>query len=175
MELKRNEIAVHPAALSEKHLLAQCRVRRQRRSGPGGQHRNKVETAVIVLHEPTGVKAEATERRSQEENRRAAMFRLRVHLALDVRVPAGRETTPSELWQSRCRGGRIQINPKHADFPIMLAEALDVLASLDMNPKAAAAALECSFSQLVKFLKIEPRALRQVNDRLREQGRGPLR
>ena len=58
----------HPAALSPEELLHQCRARRTRRSGPGGQHRNKVETAGVLTHAPTGVQAEANERRSQAEN-----------------------------------------------------------------------------------------------------------
>jgi hypothetical protein len=77
--------AVHPAALPIERLLADCRVERLRRSGPGGQHRNKVETAVRLLHVPTGVTGEASERRSQEENRRMAVARLRVNLALECR------------------------------------------------------------------------------------------
>ena len=77
----------HPASLDSSHLLAVCDVRRTRRSGPGGQHRNKVETAIVLTHEPTGVQAEASERRSQAQNLSAAVFRLRVNLALAVRGP----------------------------------------------------------------------------------------
>ena len=39
-------VMIHPAALPFDALLKECEVRRLRRSGPGGQHRNKVETAV---------------------------------------------------------------------------------------------------------------------------------
>src|SRR5207253_6004770 len=76
---------VHPADLAPAKLLAECVVRRQRRSGPGGQHRNKVETAVVLVHQPTCIRSEATEKRSQAANRQVAIHRLRVKLAIQVR------------------------------------------------------------------------------------------
>jgi hypothetical protein len=162
--------AIHPAALDEPALLADCTVRRGRRGGPGGQHRNKVETAIVIEHGPSGIRAEASERRSQEENRRVAVFRLRVNLALEVRVPVGTPSTPSELWRSRCRGNKISVAPTHHDFPAVLAEALNTIASEDMDVSTAAKRLGCSASQLTKLLKIEPRALTQINDARNARG-----
>lgn len=57
----------HPAAIDPDELLRQCDEKRIRRGGPGGQHRNKVETAVVLHHRPTGMTAEASERRSLAE------------------------------------------------------------------------------------------------------------
>jgi hypothetical protein len=168
----------HPAALSPDVLAAECEFRATRRSGPGGQNRNKVETAVILTHRPTGIRAEASERRTQGENRGEALYRLRIELALAIRRPfqQGKDKPfcPSGLWQSRCRNGRIVINPEHDDFPAVLAEALDVLEGLGEDPKAAAEALGCSTSQLIKLIKGVPRALGQVNERRRQAGRHPL-
>lgn len=156
-------------------LAGECDFRATRRSGPGGQNRNKVETAVILTHRPTGYRAEASERRTQGENRRAALFRLRIELALSVRRPVGGEgIRPSVLWQARCRGGRIVVNPEHEDFPALLAELLDVLQAVGDEPRAAADALGCSPSQLIKLLKAEPRAWVQVNVRRRQVGQHPL-
>ncbi len=153
----------HPATASIEQLLAECEVRRLRRSGPGGQHRNKVETAVSLHHLPTGVRAEASERRSQAQNQSVALFRLRVNLALEVRRTCGPDYVPSPLWRSRCGGGVLKLSAGHDDFPSLLAEALDVLAASDADPKRAAAVLGCTPSQLVRLLKLEPRALAFVN------------
>ena len=57
-----NSDVCHPSALESEILLRGCTERRVRRSGPGGQHRNKVETGVVLRHESTGVEAEASER-----------------------------------------------------------------------------------------------------------------
>jgi len=153
----------HPAASSPEHLWAECEVRRLRRSGPGGQHRNKVETAISLRHEPTGVRAEASERRSQAQNRSVALFRLRVNLALEVRIPPAADYAPSPLWRSRSAGGMLAVSPTHDDFPALLAEALDVLAFCSADPKPSAATLGCTPSQLVRLLKLDPRALLLVN------------
>ncbi len=164
---------VHPASLRAEALLADCSVQFSRASGPGGQNRNKVETAAILTHNPTGLKAEANERRSQAENRAQALFRLRLRLALEVRCPARLEA--SELWKSRCKGGKIFVNPAHDDFPSLLAEALDVLAGRNDDLAASSAVLGCSTTQLVKLLKEEPRAFTALNDRREARGLHRLR
>ena len=152
----------HPAASSPEQLWAECNVRRLRRSGPGGQHRNKVETAINLHHLPTGAHAEANERRSQAQNRTLALFRLRVNLALEVRRPCDPDYVSSPLWQSRCVGG-LKVSGSHEDFPALLAEALDVLAVVEADPKLAAARLGCTPSQLIRLLKLDSRALLLVN------------
>ncbi len=169
-----SQSSIHPAAMLPQRLLSECQVRRVRRSGPGGQHRNKVETGVVLRHRPTGVTAEACERRSQAENRTVALFRLRLNLALEVRRPCEATYSPSPLWQSRCRGGRIGVSPSHDDFPVILAEALDTIAEADADVKAAAAVLGCTSSQLTRLLKKEPRAMALVNQWRQADGLRPL-
>ncbi len=162
----------HPASRSDAELDALCDVRFQRRSGPGGQHRNKVETGVYLCHQPTGTTAQATERRSQAENLKAARWRLRLQLALRCRLPWD---GPSQLWRERIRGGRIQIGVRHADYPALLAEALDALAAAGWEPKPAAERLGCSPSQLIRFLQREPLAFQRLNQERAERGLRPLK
>jgi len=163
----------HPAQWSVECLLAECQVQRTRGSGPGGQHRNKVETAIVVEHLPTGLRGEASERRSQEQNRQQAILRLRVKLALEVRhEPTER---PSELWQRRATGRRISVSAQHEDFPALLSESLDAMHASEYAIPTVAERLDVTSSQLVKFLKVEPAALVRVNRERQMRNEPPLR
>lgn len=189
---------VHPAALDDEALLAQCDLSKNRSSGPGGQHRNKVESQVILLHRPTGVEAQAAERRSSHENKRVALRRLRLLLAVEVRASVPSGEIGSALWRSRVKrgpkprleeiapgvtvrigaeggGGRIECSPEHHDFPALLAEALDVMADAGWDVKKAALRLGVSSSQLIKFVKDHPPALVRVNGERARRGEHALK
>ena len=59
---------------------ADIRIEFYRASGPGGQHRNTTDSAVRIRHLQTGVVAQASESRSQLQNREVAMARLQAAL-----------------------------------------------------------------------------------------------
>ncbi len=165
----------HPAALSENLLSNQCETQTTKRSGPGGQHRNKVESAIVIKHLPTGIIGQAGERRSQHENRAQAFKRLRVNLALGYRRELDiNRYRRSKLWQARLKAKSMVVSRDHDDFPALLAEALDVLHWCDFDVKAAANTLSVTPSQLVKFLRLEPQALVWLNRGRSERGLGKI-
>lgn len=164
---------IHPAALPVAVLLRDCDETRTRRGGPGGQHRNKVETAVVLEHLPTGIEAEAAERRSQAENRRVAIARLRLALALGVRMPPSGDAA-SPLWRARARGGRIAVSADHDDYPALVAEALDRLTATGFVVAPAAAQLGVTATQFVNIFRRSPAAWTTLNRLRTGAGLKPL-
>jgi protein subunit release factor B len=79
-----------------------CTVEFTRGSGPGGQHRNKVETAVRVTHPPSGISVLAQSHRSQGQNLEDAFARLIEKLDKLNFVPTPRRPTkPSRASKRR--------------------------------------------------------------------------
>lgn len=56
--------------------LADCVVETKRGHGKGGQNRNTRDTAVRIVHPPSGAVGEAQEERSQLQNKRRAFERM---------------------------------------------------------------------------------------------------
>ncbi len=162
----------HPATLPDDALLAACKRSATRSSGPGGQHRNRVNTNVVLVHQPSGVRAMAGERRKRLDNERVALLRLRRALAAAVRRAW---TAPSSEWSARLKGGRLVLSARSPDVPRCLAEALDALAAADFDGRVAAERLGVTRTQLVKLLALHHPALEVWNDARRAKGLTPLR
>ena len=104
-------------------LRKEVEIQTLRGSGPGGQHRNKVETAVRVIHIPTGLVAMASEHRSQLRNKELALSRLRDRLmarnkkqkprvnskptraSVERRLETKRRQTQKKQWRHRASSG----------------------------------------------------------------------
>ena len=103
-------------ALDDKKLLTQCDVHTYRASGPGGQKRNKTDSAVRLRHRPTGSSAQGEESRSQHENKARALRRLRLALALQQRDEVDLDTFLVPLIMTECvsRENKLSVGPRDA-------------------------------------------------------------
>ncbi len=172
----RSVAAPHPAVVPAAQLVAQCRMEQLRRSGPGGQHRNKVSTAVNWIHEPTGIAAEASESRDQARNRRQALGRLRLRLAIRLRTAARAANIAAEeaACRQRWSGRGLKISPANEDFQAVLALVLDDLHRSGGQPSLVGPLWQSSTTAVVSFVATEPAALQEVNRWREHHGRRPL-
>lgn len=154
-------------------LLAECDVHVHRTGGPGGQHRNKVASALRLVHRPTGYTVTATERRSQHENKRNALRRLRQAIATGVRCAP----RPEIVWPETVHiaGGRLRVSETNPAFWDVIALVLDELAAHGGQLRPAAERLGVSASSLTRFLAGDPKAWTEANRIRQSAGLGPLR
>ena len=85
--------APFPVPETDEELLSQCRVETFMSGGKGGQHQNKTESGVRLVHLPTGVVVASREERSQFRNKAIALKRLREKLEKRNRRPKPRRPT----------------------------------------------------------------------------------
>jgi hypothetical protein len=158
---------------SDEKLLAECDVHRHRASGPGGQHRNKVASAIRLYHRPSGLTAVAAESRLQNENRARALKRLRAGIALSART-----TLPEQIvWPDtvQAEAGRLRVSDKNPAIHHVIALVLDAFAESRGRLAEAGKALGLTSSSLTGFLSAHPKAWREVARIRAENGLGSLK
>lgn len=69
---------------------------------------------------------------------------------------------------------RLTVNPKHRDYPAILAEVMDAIAAARWEPKTAAQRFGVSQSQILKLLKHHPHALGKLNEERTNRGKHPF-
>ena len=164
---------------SDDALIAQCEVDRYRASGPGGQHRNKTESAVRLRHRLTGVTAIGEDSRSQAENKVHAVRRLRAAIALDVREPVALDAwQPSPRLAALVAGGTAPLGTRTrqtGEYWAAIAELLDVLVAGNLEIATTAQRLGITTGALSKLLLHDDAVARTVNDARRARSMRPLR
>ena len=100
------------AAQPDERLLADCDVQVFRATGPGGQGVNTTDSAVRMVHAPTGITVSARESRSQHRNRATCLEKLRRELERRARKPRPRKKTkPTAASRER----RLKSKRMHAE------------------------------------------------------------
>lgn len=149
-------------ALPLDELVKLCRIDLFRGVGPGGQKRNKTETAVRVTLTDLGLSAFDDVTRSQHQNKDHALRKLRLQLALNCRQAP-------RPW-----AGQIP-SPKSENWNKWAACAFDALEANDYHLAEAAAVLGCSSNQLTKNLGHTPAAWQFLNQQRLNRGLPQLR
>lgn len=108
-----------------KSLKKELIVETYRSRGPGGQRKNKKETAVRLKHLPSGITVVATESRFQSQNLRLAMERLRdrlskLHSPKKKRIPT---VIPRSSVERRIKEKRIRSVQKRLRKRVILSES----------------------------------------------------
>jgi protein subunit release factor B len=105
--------------IDPKTLKKQVTIETYRSSGPGGQRKNKTETAVRLRHLPSGITVIATEYRSQAQNRKLAFERLRERLLrlnrprrLRIPTPIPLKAIEEKREEKRIRSQKKQLRQK---------------------------------------------------------------
>lgn len=160
--------------LSDEQLLQECDVQTYRSSGPGGQNRNKVETAVRLVHRPTGVQVVATESRSQHQNRLRGLRRLRVALALRVRGPLP-DGVPAAVAACIGRDGRLAVGRRDPRYLPCASAVLDVLHVHEGRISAAARHVGITTGNLSRFLTVDDDLMAAANGLRAGFGLAPLK
>lgn len=171
IRLHRNAIL----SAGDAQLLAQCEIDTYRASGPGGQKRNKTSSAVRLRHVETGQIVIAEESRSQHENKARALRRLRLALALHMRCELSTDNAPEYLQAFVTAAGRIEISARNDQYPLVVAEVLDLVAHAGGQVREAAQKLGITTSQLSRFLTSDGKILHAVNDFRKSANLPPLK
>jgi protein subunit release factor B len=104
-----------------RRLRKEVLIETYRSRGPGGQRKNKTETAVRLKHLPSGITVIATEHRSQAQNRQLAFERLQQRLLrlnrpkrrrIPTSVPLGAIEKTKEEKRIRSAKKRLRQKPK---------------------------------------------------------------
>ncbi|XP_078181832.1 class I peptide chain release factor isoform X3 [Carex rostrata] len=135
--------------LSDDELMAQCEMDTYKSTGPGGQHRNKRETAVRLKHLPSGITAQL----------------VRNQIDLETYSP------PIELLQilplkSTIRGSDVgsQIGPNNPKFIPGMQALLDLIFSVEGSVSEAAKILGLSTGALSRLILSDDSLRSAVNE-----------
>lgn len=109
------------------NLKKQVIVETYRSRGPGGQRKNKTETAVRLRHLSTGITVTATEQRSQSQNLKVAFERLgerlrRLHQKRRRRIPTA---VPFKSIEKRIEEKKLLSTRKHLRQKIQKDRSID--------------------------------------------------
>jgi len=155
--------------LDDQALQARCDIQATKGSGPGGQHRNKTSTGVRVALPVFNLEIRCCEDRSAHVNRLLALRRLRLAMALSVRLPAPKaQIVPFP-------GSQGHVQSSNEAFPFWIADVMDRLQAYNGELRPVAELYGLSTTALGHILSQEKAILQAVQQIRRIHGHSPIR
>jgi hypothetical protein len=159
----QNQNRNHLLSLSDSDLLKLCRTDNFIATGKGGQKRNKTESAVRITLKDTSITATASDDRQQSINKKRALRRLRLAVAMELREDV-------ETWQ-----GQLDMNPKNQQYPQFIACLLDHLLAQQWQVSEAAKSFALSTGKLIKIIAKDDTLWQFINSQRQKAGYKPLK
>jgi hypothetical protein len=168
--------------LDDEALLRQCSVDTYKSSGPGGQHRNKVSSAVRLRHAPSGLMTTGDQSRSQHENKRLALKRLRKEIATTLRARADLAKPPAPplsecIHKDKRRPNgplRLDVGRKDHRYWPVVAQLLDRLDAAEGRAGDASDSIGISTSNLIRIFKQDTTAWTAAQAIRKQHGHKPF-
>ena len=132
-------------------ILKECRLTEFQSSGPGGQKRNRKYSSVRLTHIPTGLSVTAVKSRSQNDNKKSALRKLRRLIAMEIRCDVSPEIDSFE------------INMRNKTYPLLLARLFDLLYLNNFAISDTGKILGLSTGRLIKLLAKDTDAWQKIN------------
>ncbi len=165
-------------ALPDADLARECELDRFRGSGPGGQKRNKTESAVRLRHLATGLVGQASDSRSQSLNRERALRRLRESAAFDLREPVTVDGyRPPPALAALLAAGTGRRGPRQreeAGYLQAMAQLLDLFVATGCSVGDTGRLLGLSTGATSRLLLGDERVARAANQYRSARGMRPL-
>lgn len=154
-------------ALSDEELMKECRFDAMRGTGPGGQKRNKTSSAARVTHLESGLSAFDDVTRSQHQNLKHALDKLRGEIAVNL-LPGEGESAPGIPLAPVPK-------PNSRNYFLWLGRIFDALLATDFQMPEAAARFECSPSHLIRIVAKDEFAWQKLAEARQRRKMTPLR
>ena len=141
--------------MDDDSLMLICEFTPFKSTGRGGQKKNKSSSAVRLVHKQTGIAVTATKSRSQHENRKLSLKRLKFEIAFQIRSKESVQLTNYEM------------SPNNKRFYLWVAYIFDLLERHNFAVSNVAKEIGLSTSRLIKLLARDPDVWQHLNNRRR--------
>ena len=158
-----NQCWVHFLYLTDQELMEHCVLDRFRASGPGGQKKNKTDSAVRIRHIGSGLIGLSSESRSQHVNKTYALRRLRLKIALVLRDNDQNDHIELKKFIQQTGTKTFTLNIRDPRYPIIVASLFDELSVNNWKISVTAKKIGITSSTLNKFLRSNPEVWRALH------------